>query len=424
MGSRDLRVTTRVLGFAVRNRSSPAASNMVLLCSSKTPRLYSLIFCSPFASRNKRLVIENVKPSLSSLQNQLLYRPITSKIPENQHNFTVDYLIRSCGLSPKAAISASKRLELQNPERADSVLAFLRDHGFSEIQISKLVRSYPRVLLAYPERTLLPKLEFFSSLGVSKEELAKTLASTPHLLSLSLANRIVPTYEFLRSLISEKNVVSVIKFRSRIFLEGHCKNVAPNIGLLRELGVSRSCISLMLAQCTQTLMLKPENFVKVVDEVRAKGLDLGKATFMFALRSLSGKNSKLIWDRSREVYRSWGWSEDDILFAFRKNPQCMNLSEKKITLAMDFFVNKMGWPSGLLIKCPAALCLSLENRIIPRCSVVKVLLLKGLINENFSLSYVLLPVEKQFLERFVTRYLDQVPQLLSLYQGKVEIEDV
>ncbi|XP_050154041.1 uncharacterized protein LOC126628414 isoform X2 [Malus sylvestris] len=321
MGSRDLRATTRVLGFAVRNRSSPAASNMVLLCSSKTPRLYSLIFSSPFASRNKRLVIENVKPSLSSLQNQLLYRPITSKIPENQHNFTVDYLIRSCGLSPKAAISASKRLELQNPERADS-------------------------------------------------------------------------------------------------------NVAPNIGLLRELGVSRSCISLMLAQCTQTLMLKPENFGKVVDEVRAKGLDLGKATFMFALRSLSGKNSKLIWDRSREVYRSWGWSEDDILFAFRKNPQCMNLSEKKITLAMDFFVNKMGWPSGLLIKCPAALCLSLENRIIPRCSVVKVLLLKGLINENFSLSYVLLPVEKQFLERFVTRYLDQVPQLLSLYQGKVEIEDV
>ncbi|RXH93812.1 hypothetical protein DVH24_015879 [Malus domestica] len=60
-----------------------------------------------------------------------------------------------------------------------------------------------------------------------------------------------------------------------------------------------------------------------------------------------------------------------------------------------------------------------------RCLVVKVLLLKGLIKgiENVSLSSVLVPSEKRFLESYVTRYVDQVPQLLSVYQGKVEVRD-
>jgi mTERF domain-containing protein len=68
-------------------------------------------------------------------------------------------------------------------------------------------------------------------------------------------------------------------------------------------------------------------------------------------------------------------------------------------------------------------CYSLEKRIIPRCSVVQVLLLKGSTNENFSLSYVLFRAEERFLKIFVTKHLNQVPQLLSVYQGKVDVQD-
>ncbi|TQD76018.1 hypothetical protein C1H46_038441 [Malus baccata] len=44
--------------------------------------------------------------------------------------------------------------------------------------------------------------------------------------------------------------------------------------------------------------------------------------------------------------------------------------------------------------------------------------------ENVSLGSVLVPPEKCFLERFVARYIDEVPQLLSVYQGRVEVQDV
>jgi mTERF domain-containing protein len=63
----------------------------------------------------------------------------------------------------------------------------------------------------------------------------------------------------------------------------------------------------------------------------------------------------------------WGWSEDDVLSAFRKFPQCMIMSEKKIMQVMDCLVNKMGWPSGMVAKNPVVMGFSLEKRIIPRC---------------------------------------------------------
>ncbi|CAN6567057.1 unnamed protein product [Malus baccata var. baccata] len=356
------------------------------------------------ACTTQRFVSGDPQPSLFPRQNLLLCRHFTSEI---QPKFSVNYLINSCGVSPKNAISASKRVKLRSPERADAVLAILRNHGLSETQITNIVRNRSEVLQLDPEETLLPKLEFFRSIGVSRQDLAITLSYMPQLLTTSLENRILPTYNFLRSLLSEKNVASATE---------------PKIRILRELGMSQFCISRLIAYYPCTLMLKPKEFCQVVDEVKKMGFDLGKVTFLMAMRALCGK-SKVRCNRNQEVYKNWGWSEDDALTAFRKNPQCMITSEEKIMQVMDFLVNKMGWSSTTIAKYPIVLCYSLEKRIIPRCSVVKVLLAKGLLKDvqNVSLCSLLSPAEKGFLERFVARYIDEVPQLLSVYQGKVEL---
>ncbi|XP_061993890.1 transcription termination factor MTEF18, mitochondrial-like [Rosa rugosa] len=346
---------------------------------------------------------------------------ISSEISK-QANFRVTYLTNSCRLPPEDAKLAASKVELQSQKGADSVLALLSSHGLSETQISKLVKSHPRVLLADPEKTLSPKIEFFSSVGLSREDLARVLSFNPHLLSSSLENQIVPSYNFLRNMISKENVVAVLKRRSWMFLENHSRNVMPNIEALRE---PRACISLLLAYDTQVLMHNDDELVQLVNEVKGIGFDLKKSTFVVALRALCGKSSRAIWNRNREIHkRSWGWPDDDVISAFRKSPQCMMLSEKKIMRTMDFLVNKMGWYASMIPTYPVILCFSLENRIIPRCSVVKVLMKKGLVDEKLSLAYALLPAEKQFLERFVTRYLSQVPNLLSVYEGELDLQDV
>lgn len=87
----------------------------------------------------------------------------------------------------------------------------------------------------------------------------------------------------------------------------------------------------------------------------------------------------------------------------------MRLSVEKISRGMDFFVNEMGWP--------AALFYHLEKRIIPRCQVIKVLMQKGLVKEHQTLMSFLGTTEEQFLDKYVSKYMDVLPELRDIYRA-------
>ncbi|XP_050365782.1 uncharacterized protein LOC126784363 [Argentina anserina] len=336
----------------------------------------------------------------------------------------VSYMVHSCGLSPEAAIKASHKVKLQSLAKADTVLALLREYEYSDTQISILVRTYPHILATDAQKTLLPKLEFFSSIGLSRLKLCNLPIYNSMLFGQSLKKRIIPCYTFFKSLVaSDVKVVNIWKNNPWMFKTNLSKSVIPNIQLVRDLGMPQSCIAFMLTHYSLIVMKKPGVFSQVVAEAQHLGFDPQLTKFVEAMVALFGKETT--WKRSEEAYRSWGWSDDVILSAFRSCPLCMIKSEKKIMATMDFFVNKMGWHAHKIATNPNLFCYSLEKRIIPRCSVVKVLLLKGLIEENkLSLSTVSKSSEEDFLSRFVTKYLDKVPQLLNVYHGKLDVQDV
>ncbi|XP_057461143.1 transcription termination factor MTERF8, chloroplastic-like [Actinidia eriantha] len=380
---------------------------MLLIKKTALDSTPSLVFL-----RNKRVLLR----SISSIADSS-----STKSP-NPHSFRVSYLINSCGLSPETAISVSPKLNFETPEKPDSVLNLLRTHGFTQTQISILVRKRPLLLLANPDKTLLPKIEFFQSLGISRTDLARSLSSTPALLERSLDNQIVPCYNYLKSVLqSDKKVVAAMNHTHSVFLKDLRKYLLPNIDVLREIRVPESSISYLLNHFPEAIMENPNRFSEVVNEVKEMGFDPLKMNFVQAVHAISGDGNKLIWGRCYKAYKKWGWSEDDILSAFRKHPNCMLLSEKKISQAMDVFVNKMGRHSKEIARCPAVLIFNLERRIIPRSSVIRVLSSKGLLKKEFSLATIFTKVEKYFLERFVTKYEEEVPQLLSVYQGKMDI---
>ncbi|KAJ8898814.1 hypothetical protein K2173_007239 [Erythroxylum novogranatense] len=332
--------------------------------------------------------------SFVSVQNQqLLCRHISSKSSRGKDVFTLSYLVQSCGMPLEAARATSKKIKVLSAERPDAVLAFLKNREFTKSQISNA-------------------------------DLAFTISACPTLLNRSLENTIKPSYDFVKSiLLSDTKIVNAIKRRGGL-LDSGLRTVKPNIELLRESGVSGSSISILLANFPEALLQTSQEFSRVVEEVKEMGFDPKKLTFVLAVHALIGKVNKLTRERCFGVYSKWGWSKDDILTAFRKHPNCMLMSEKKISEAMDFVVNKMGRSSKMIVQCPMILFFSLENRIIPRFRVVNILQSKGLIKENWSLGSLLFPAEKQFLQRYVSRFSDEVPQLLSVYQGTLNAEEV
>lgn len=110
----------------------------------------------------------------------------------------------------------------------------------------------------------------------------------------------------------------------------------PNIGLVKELGMPQSSIAMLLTQYPSIVSRKPEFFRQLVGEVKEMGFDPKNLSFTFAIRALSG--TKTMWSLKEEAYRRWGWSENDILSAFRLFPLCMTLSEQKIMETMELEV--------------------------------------------------------------------------------------
>ncbi|XP_059438576.1 transcription termination factor MTERF15, mitochondrial-like isoform X1 [Corylus avellana] len=348
----------------------------------------------------------------------------SEKQQEEKHSFTVSYLINSCGLSPKSAILASQSMNFENPKRPDSVLNLLKENGFTNTQISKIVRVRPLFLLSDPEKTLLPKIEFFRSVGVSSSDLSEILSSNPLLLARSLQKQLIPSYDFLKTvLLVDEKVLATLKRAPRSFLYNVTNNMTPNIAHLRQLGLPQSTISFLVSNYPSEAFAKHTRFVEAVQQVMEMGFNPLKTVFVLAIQVLL-KMSKPKLESKLELYKRWGWSEDMALSAFKRHPNCMLLSDGKITKAMDFLVNKMGWPSANIAINPVVLFFSLEKRIMPRFSVIQILQAKGLVKNDLSSGSFILPSEKCFVEKFLIKFQDDVPELLNVYRGKMDLMEV
>ncbi|KAJ7955060.1 Transcription termination factor like [Quillaja saponaria] len=336
----------------------------------------------------------------------------------NPQSLTVSYLVNTCGLSPEIALSASKQIQFETSEKPDSVIAFFRKNGFSNTQISRIVKVFPRVLFAKPGKSLLPKLEFFRSKGASSSEISHILSGCPKLLAASLKNQIIPSYELVKSLLqTNKRTITCINRDAGIIAYSP---MAINIKTLRDNGVPDSQIAFILNYHPSFFERDPDYVRRKLQEVKGMGFSPSKVNFIVAVRVKSNIGEST-WQKKVDVYKRWGWSEEAVLAAFRKHPCCMALSEVKITGVMDLWVNQLGLDSLVIAKRPIVLSLSLKKRIIPRVSVLQFLLSRGLINKDASLVTPFVLSDISFLKKFVNRFKDEAPELLKLYEEKLPL---
>ena len=155
-----------------------------------------------------------------------------------------------------------------------------------------------------------------------------------------------------------------------------------------------------------------------VEEVMEMGIDPSRASFVPAL--YAKLLPKSMWDKKVELYKRLGWTDDTIREAFMKHPFCVLVSEQKIEACIGFFVNQLGWEPLEVASYPVLLSLSLEKRVVPRAAVLQFLMSRGLIKSCKHL-FAYTVSEEMFLEKYVKCFKDQAPQLLKLYQEKMNL---
>ncbi|CAI0542040.1 unnamed protein product [Linum tenue] len=330
----------------------------------------------------------------------------------------------SHGFSPDRAKVSSKFLKFRTTEKPDAVVDLLRSHGFSGTQIARCIKYYPVLLELHPERVLRPKLDFLLSVGISRPELIKVVSSNPYLLIMSLEKCLIPRYNLLKDvLVDDRTIASVLKRNYGGFVSSKDSNLVPNIALLRKLGVGENRITYLVSHSPTVLFRPHSNFAEIVELAMHFGFHPSTFNFVAAIRAISSMTKKSSWEKRLEVYGRWGWSKDLTLLTFKRYPQCMCVSEEKIMQTMDFLLNKLGWESKAAAKCPVIFGLSFEKRVVPRCSVVQLLRLRGLIEDIPSLSVFLSPVEYRFKDKFAVKYPDYGAELLDVYERRVNVVD-
>ncbi|KAL8097122.1 uncharacterized protein LOC141684915 [Apium graveolens] len=234
---------------------------------------------------------------------------------------------------------------------------------------------------------------------------------------LSLKNRIIPSCELLKSVLKDNvSVIVAVKRNLRLFRNDLSKTLIPNVNLLLNLGVPECRILVMLRDQTGILIQPTEKFKAIIEEIKELGLVPEKKTFYDAIH-LFYAQSKSTRKQKWELFKKWGWSDEEILSAVRKHPFILITSEEKIERVMNFLVNKMGWSISQISYRPLVFMHSLENWTMPRCLVVKFLFSKGVLKKNLTLSSFIGTSEVNFRKRFMDEFCVDFPEVTTLYGG-------
>ncbi|XP_065868022.1 uncharacterized protein [Euphorbia lathyris] len=319
-----------------------------------------------------------------------------SSDPHHPHSFTLSYLTKTCGLSPQSAIAASKIVQFESSEQPDSVLPSFQNFGFSKIQLSEMIKKFPKLLSCSPDKTIFPKIEFFCSKGASTPDLVTIFTVNPWILKMSLESKLVASFNFFVELFqSEHKAIELIKRNPRVLSYSIEAVIIPNMNTLRENGVSESNILWVIQNHCQCLGINTVKFGKIVEEIKEMEFNPLKSAFVQAITIFIGV-TKPKRDQKVEVYKRWGWSDNDVITAFKKYPWCLSISEDKLMAVMDFYVNTLGFDSSVIMNCPILLGYSLKKRLIPR--------------------------ERRFLEKYVNCH-QEAPQLVKLYNHNLNLFD-
>ncbi|KAF6149367.1 hypothetical protein GIB67_016905 [Kingdonia uniflora] len=81
--------------------------------------------------------------------------------------------------------------------------------------------------------------------------------------------------------------------------------------------------------------------------VNELGVKHDSGLFIRAFEVIGGMSKATI-ETKIELYKSYGWSESETVFAFRKFPGLFSISEQNIRATMSFLVEKVGYKSKMI----------------------------------------------------------------------------
>uniref|UniRef100_A0ACD5V3V2 Uncharacterized protein n=1 Tax=Avena sativa TaxID=4498 RepID=A0ACD5V3V2_AVESA len=346
----------------------------------------------------------------------------TSSTGETKPHFMAEYLVSTCGLSPEAAAKAAPRFShITSTDRPDAVLAFLRSQGLGKAQVRVIVSRKPALLLSDVDATLSPKFSALRALGLKRAEAARVFALFPSALTYGVHSNLLPRVILWLDLLGSTTLL--MKWLAKAWLLKYTvEPLLQNLATLRGVGVPEARLTALVRMQPTIIMQAPAKLKALVGRVEAcAGILPSSGMYTWCLFALHNIGERTFETKKAVVTRGLGCTDDEFAAMFRRAPCFMFTSEEVLRRKVEFLRTACG--VGCVLRNPVLLTFSVDKRMAPRLRAIEGLRSRGVVIRKTSLATVVRLSESTFVERYIHKYKEDVPELLELYpesQGQTQ----
>ncbi|KAL0392335.1 UNVERIFIED_CONTAM: hypothetical protein Sradi_2456300 [Sesamum radiatum] len=321
-------------------------------------------------------------------------------------------LMQKYNFHPKAASRfASALTNLKTLKNSSLVLSFLKESGFSASQMEKILKSWPELLSVNLENIVKPKIKIFQEFGFSANDIVDIILKEPSVLHSSANKRFIPSLTVLRGLLgSTAEVAKFLKISGWYLKSDLDSSLLPNIKLLHNYGIPMKKINWLMRYFPRFILQNPKTMKKLVEKADRLGADRSSKMFIHAVLIVSSLSNKTL-ELKKKTFRDLGFSEDDILRVFRTQPHVFATSEEKIRKIKEVVLATGKYDLSCIVNNPTAVTRSIEKRYKPRFQVLEILEGKNLITNWPGFPTLFKMTDKNFFEKFVRPYSDEVGEV-------------
>lgn len=312
--------------------------------------------------------------------------------------------------SPESASLASSRLpQFKTPETADSILSFLKANSFTAAQLETIVDYNPQIL-GLKVDDIKSRLSLFQDLGLSSQEVAKIFTSNRMVLRTTLPNTAIPSLSILKSLMGSNDEVGRLLRKSVWFFASNLEKVlVPNVEMLKSCGMPMKLIRRSIHLRPRCFLIKPCVMRKSIDRAIEMGVSRDSVAFITAVEVFAWMSEEM-WEVKMQFFRDMGFSDDDVLEMFRKQPLVLLVSTEKAKSVVELLLATKKYDISNFVNNPASLGYSIERRLGPRLHILGVLESRDLIQDWPGIAALCQYKNDKFFDRFVRPYVDEIGQ--------------
>ncbi|KAJ0775563.1 putative transcription regulator mTERF family [Helianthus annuus] len=319
---------------------------------------------------------------------------------------------------PRAVFFVNRFSSTQtNPQ---SVILFLKSHGFNLTDIHKWVTQSPQILFSDVDKTLKSRIQFFQDLGLTGSDLGKFISKNPVYLSNRFEERLKPCVDIVKRLMlddhNNENLIRTLRRCNWVDIKQPVVRVSANVKYLEQCGIVGAQLATVITRQPRLLIMSESDLKELVSKVLDMGFSIDNRMLVHAIYTVSCLSDKTF-ERKLDLFRSYGFTKDEFLSMFKKAPGLLRVSEAKLKTGIGFFVNTVKFDREVLVRRPSCLMLSLEERVIPRFKILDIMMSKRILKKMPKFLNVMWLPEDEFLEKFISKDRNHAEELLLAYRS-------